>query len=109
MSAQAGLCRTWSETQFFFAHAKAFIFLPDELDYRHFGNVEDGVDMRAEVGLLTRNIKIQGVMARGCPPNNENCDEFEYHDTYGAHVKVGQATIAFNILLSSQNIKLQKK
>ena len=64
-------------------------FHTDELDFRHFGHVEDGVDMRAEVGLLTRNIKIQGVMARGCPPNNENCDEFN-HDTYGAHVKVGQ-------------------
>ena len=62
-------------------------FCTDELDYRHFGKVEDGVDMRAEVGLLTRNIKIQGVMERGCPDNNENCEEFDY-DTYGGHIKV---------------------
>ena len=43
--------------------------------------------MRAEVGLLTRNVKIMGVQLRGCPESNENCEEFE-HDTYGAHVKV---------------------
>ena len=57
------------------------------MDFRHFGKIEDGVDMRAEVALLTRNIKIEGVMSRGCPEVNRNCDEFEY-DTYGAHVKV---------------------
>ena len=59
----------------------------DEVEFRHFGEIEDGVDMRAEVGLLTRNIKIEGVVSRGCPDVNENCDEFEY-DTYGAHIKV---------------------
>lgn len=57
------------------------------LDYRHFGEIEDGVDMRAEVALLTRNVKIEGVMSRGCPANNENCENVDF-DTYGAHTKV---------------------
>ena len=43
--------------------------------------------MRGEVALLTRNIKIGGVMSPGCPEENENCKEFK-HDTYGAHTKV---------------------
>ena len=44
--------------------------------------------MRAEVGLLTRNILIRGVMERSCNPDtNENCGEFS-HDTYGGHIKV---------------------
>ena len=43
--------------------------------------------MRAEVALLTRNIRIGGIMSRDCPKENKNCDEFEY-DTYGAHIKV---------------------
>ena len=52
--------------------------------------------MRAEVGLLTRNIVIRGVMERECiPENNENCGEFD-HDTYGGHVKVFLKVIAPN-------------
>src|SRR4026208_2217835 len=33
--------------------------LSKELDYMHFGKITFGVDERGEVGLLTRNIKIQ--------------------------------------------------
>ena len=81
-----------------FINVSIFIYI-DELDYRHFGEIEDGVDMRAEVALLTRNIKIEGVMSRSCPENNENCNEFG-HDTYGAHTKVRDVSDCFNITKS---------
>ena len=32
-------------------------------DYVHFGEVYEGLDMRAEVGMLTRNIKVQNDLA----------------------------------------------
>ena len=35
------------------------ITLDKKLDYMHFGKITFGVDERGEVGLLTRNIKIQ--------------------------------------------------
>ena len=48
--------------------------------------------MRAEVGLLTRNILIRGVMERSCNADtNENCGDFDY-DTYGGHIKVFQGS-----------------
>ena len=54
----------------------------------HYGEmVEDRVDERGEVALLTRNIVIRGEMASKCPESNENCKEFDY-DTFGGHVKV---------------------
>lgn len=36
------------------------------LRYLHFGEIVDGVDERGEVGLLTRNILIQGRMESSC-------------------------------------------
>ena len=59
-----------------------------ELEYRHFGEIESGVDMRGEVALLTRNIKIEGEMQHGCPKENKNCDKYKDIDTYGGHMKV---------------------
>ena len=59
----------------------------DELDYRHFGKIENNVDMRAEVAHLNRNIKLEGEVQRECPPSNGNCDEQKI-DTFGAHIKV---------------------
>ena len=55
--------------------------------YRHYGEIEERVDMRGEVALLSRNIKIQGEMSRGCPQANENCDTLP-HDSFGGHIKV---------------------
>uniref|UniRef100_A0AAY4EPS3 G8 domain-containing protein n=1 Tax=Denticeps clupeoides TaxID=299321 RepID=A0AAY4EPS3_9TELE len=52
--------------------------------YRHAPEV-DGVDMRAEVGLLTRNILIRGEMEPACYAN-EACKFFEF-DTFGGHLK----------------------
>ncbi|XP_078578220.1 cell surface hyaluronidase-like [Branchiostoma floridae x Branchiostoma japonicum] len=57
-----------------------------EVQYNHFGEISDDVDLRGEVGLLTRNIKFQGEMEDSCYGNNF-CQFFDY-DTYGGHVKI---------------------
>ncbi|NWX96773.1 TMEM2 hyaluronidase, partial [Nothoprocta ornata] len=54
--------------------------------YLHIGEVIDGVDMRAEVGLLTRNILIQGEMEDSCYGQNQ-CQFFPF-DTFGGHIKI---------------------
>ncbi|RXN25610.1 cell migration-inducing and hyaluronan-binding [Labeo rohita] len=53
--------------------------------YLHIGEEVDGVDMRAEVGLLTRNILIKGEMEPTCY-GNEACKFFSF-DTFGGHLK----------------------
>lgn len=45
----------------------------------------DGIDMRAEVALLSRNILIYGEMESSC--YGKMC-QFYSHDTFGGHVKV---------------------
>ncbi|XP_046576514.1 LOW QUALITY PROTEIN: cell surface hyaluronidase-like [Haliotis rubra] len=57
-----------------------------EAAYMHWGEMIDRVDERAEVGLLTRNIVIEGRMENTCPPSNANCDTYNY-DTFGGHLK----------------------
>uniref|UniRef100_K7FSZ3 hyaluronoglucosaminidase n=1 Tax=Pelodiscus sinensis TaxID=13735 RepID=K7FSZ3_PELSI len=54
--------------------------------YLHIGEVIDGIDMRAEVGLLTRNILIQGEMEDSCYGQNQ-CHFFSY-DTFGGQIKI---------------------
>ncbi|XP_046566225.1 cell surface hyaluronidase-like, partial [Haliotis rubra] len=54
--------------------------------FTHWGEMVDGVDQRAEVALLTRNIRVEGRMENTCPPSNRNCNIYNY-DTYGGHVK----------------------
>ncbi|CAM5145498.1 unnamed protein product [Eretmochelys imbricata] len=54
--------------------------------YLHIGEVVDGIDMRAEVGLLTRNILIQGEMEDSCYGQNQ-CQFFSY-DTFGGQIKI---------------------
>ena len=53
-----------------------------DLRYTHFGEIYKTVDMRAEVGLLTRNIKIHGRMS-------------DANDTYGGHIKAFQVRFFF--------------
>ena len=53
--------------------------------YNHWGEISHGVDMRAEVGLLTRNILIRGEMETSCYGNNY-CQFFD-QDTFGGHMK----------------------
>ncbi|XP_066491514.1 cell surface hyaluronidase-like [Tiliqua scincoides] len=52
----------------------------------HMGEIVDGVDMRAEVGLLTRNILIQGEMEDSCYGSN-HCQFFSF-DTFGGQIKI---------------------
>ncbi|XP_069555921.1 cell surface hyaluronidase [Brachyistius frenatus] len=54
--------------------------------FNHVGEIIDGVDMRAEVALLSRNILIYGEMENFCYGNNM-C-QFYSHDTYGGHIKI---------------------
>lgn len=56
--------------------------------YLHIGEEIDGVDMRAEVGLLSRNIVVMGEMEAECYPySNHLCNFFDF-DTFGGHIKV---------------------
>lgn len=54
--------------------------------FLHMGEMVDGVDMRAEVGLLSRNILIRGEMEASCY-GSESCKFFSF-DTFGGHLKV---------------------
>ncbi|XP_078678580.1 cell surface hyaluronidase CEMIP2-like [Branchiostoma floridae x Branchiostoma belcheri] len=54
--------------------------------YTHFGEVSDEVDMRGEVGLLTRNVRFQGEVEDSC--YGENFCQFFHYDTYGGHLKI---------------------
>ncbi|XP_029916596.1 cell surface hyaluronidase [Myripristis murdjan] len=54
--------------------------------YSHVGEIVDGVDMRAEVALLSRNILVYGEMENSCYGNNA-C-QFYNHDTFGGHIKI---------------------
>uniref|UniRef100_A0A4W3GXB8 hyaluronoglucosaminidase n=1 Tax=Callorhinchus milii TaxID=7868 RepID=A0A4W3GXB8_CALMI len=55
--------------------------------YPHIGEEVDGIDMRAEVGMLSRNILIKGEMEDRCYGDNA-CTFFEF-DTVGGHIKMG--------------------
>ncbi|KAI5625255.1 transmembrane protein 2 isoform X1, partial [Silurus asotus] len=54
--------------------------------FTHMGEIVDGVDMRAEVALLSRNILIHGEMESSCYGNNW-CQFYSY-DTFGGHIKI---------------------
>ncbi|KAI1900050.1 hypothetical protein AGOR_G00046010 [Albula goreensis] len=54
--------------------------------FAHVGEILDGVDMRAEVGLLSRNILIHGEMENSC--YGDNWCQFFSHDTFGGHIKI---------------------
>ena len=70
----------------------------------HFGQITYNVDERAEVGLLTRNILVEGIMGDKCDesqidemPNEYTteeyktsfCDRFPF-DSWGGHIRVGE-------------------
>uniref|UniRef100_A0A8D0D9G8 Cell migration inducing hyaluronidase 1 n=1 Tax=Sander lucioperca TaxID=283035 RepID=A0A8D0D9G8_SANLU len=63
--------------------------------FTHMGEEVDGVDMRAEVGLLSRNILLRGEMEPGCY-GNEACKFFDF-DTFGGHLKVERGFRAVHI------------
>uniref|UniRef100_A0A669PCX9 hyaluronoglucosaminidase n=1 Tax=Phasianus colchicus TaxID=9054 RepID=A0A669PCX9_PHACC len=57
--------------------------------YLHVGEVIDGVDMRAEVGLLSRNVVIMGEMEGQCYEYSSKLCSFFDFDTFGGHIKIG--------------------
>lgn len=61
-------------------------FWTENPQFPHVGEIIDGVDMRAEVGVLTRNILIKGETENTCYREKE-CQFFNY-DTFGGHIKV---------------------
>ncbi|XP_035984707.1 cell migration-inducing and hyaluronan-binding protein isoform X1 [Fundulus heteroclitus] len=61
----------------------------------HMGEEVDGVDMRAEVGLLTRNILLRGETEATCY-GHEACKFFDF-DTFGGHLKVQRGFKALHI------------
>ncbi|XP_064614514.1 inactive cell surface hyaluronidase CEMIP2-like [Liolophura sinensis] len=52
----------------------------------HYGGFYKGVDMRAEIGILTRNVKLRGEMESQCYGRNW-CNYFS-HDTFGGHLMI---------------------
>ncbi|KAN0023195.1 hypothetical protein ACTFIU_011358 [Dictyostelium citrinum] len=63
------------------------IKLKNPIKYVHWGSITRGVDERAEVALLTRNIKIQGQLGRSCKNSKLVCDFFPF-DSFGAHIMI---------------------
>uniref|UniRef100_A0A674NM14 hyaluronoglucosaminidase n=1 Tax=Takifugu rubripes TaxID=31033 RepID=A0A674NM14_TAKRU len=61
------------------------VVCPGKPQFLHVGEVVDGVDMRAEVALLSRNILIYGEMETSC--YGKMC-RFYGHDTFGGHIKI---------------------
>lgn len=61
---------------------------PGKPMYLHMGEEVDGVDMRAEVGLLSRNIVVMGEMEDACYPYTKHVCSFFDFDTFGGHIKV---------------------
>ncbi|KAF2072731.1 hypothetical protein CYY_005947 [Polysphondylium violaceum] len=55
------------------------------LKYPHFGQFTQGIDQRAEVGLLSRNILFRGEMNANCTRSAEDCAFFDF-DTLGGHI-----------------------
>uniref|UniRef100_A0A3Q1H0Y1 hyaluronoglucosaminidase n=1 Tax=Anabas testudineus TaxID=64144 RepID=A0A3Q1H0Y1_ANATE len=80
-----------ASTDYSMHQAEEFALLPcphctRKPQYNHVGEIIDGVDMRAEVALLSRNILIHGEMEKSCYGNN--LCQFYSHDTYGGHIKI---------------------
>lgn len=88
----------WNEENVFLKWVSCFLcsnilffpcpYQPETPQFLHMGEIIDGVDMRAEVGILTRNIVIQGEVEESCYAENQ-CQFFDY-DTFGGHVMVGK-------------------
>ncbi|XP_046569439.1 cell surface hyaluronidase-like [Haliotis rubra] len=74
--------------------------LDHSFEHVHYGEITLDVDERAEVGLLTRNILIEGILEDECYENDKEdkflCDIFK-RDMYGGHVKVVRGFAAAHI------------
>lgn len=69
--------------------------------YLHMGQVVDGVDMRAEVGLLSRNVLVMGEMEQQCYEYSSKLCSFFDFDTFGGHIKVRLEPLALSFPPSS--------
>lgn len=67
--------------------------------YLHMGEVVDGIDMRAEVGLLSRNVVVMGEMEQQCYEYSSKLCSFFDFDTFGGHIKVRPEPFACPFLL----------
>ncbi|KAK1327745.1 hypothetical protein QTO34_012651 [Cnephaeus nilssonii] len=70
---------------------------PRKPRYLHIGEEVDGVDMRAEVGLLSRNLVIAGEMEAGCYPYTSHICSFFDFDTFGGHIKFARGFSAAHL------------
>ncbi|XP_062869588.1 cell migration-inducing and hyaluronan-binding protein-like [Trichomycterus rosablanca] len=96
-----------SSTDYSMNQAEEFVLLPcatctqhqvkveGKPAFLHMGEEVDGVDMRAEVGLLSRNILIRGEMEPSCY-GSESCKFFSF-DTFGGHLKVERGFKAVHV------------
>ncbi|KAK2853368.1 hypothetical protein Q5P01_006029 [Channa striata] len=96
-----------ASTDYSMNQAEEFIMLPcptctpnqikvqGKAQFIHMGEEVDGVDMRAEVGLLSRNILLRGEMEPSCY-GTEACKFFDF-DTFGGHMKVERGFTAIHI------------
>ncbi|XP_030136868.3 cell migration-inducing and hyaluronan-binding protein isoform X3 [Taeniopygia guttata] len=73
-------CRTCRPTQ---------VKVAGKATYLHVGEVVDGVDMRAEVGLLSHNVVVMGEMEQQCYEYSSKLCSFFDFDTFGGHIKIG--------------------
>ena len=72
------------------------------IQFPHFGMIDSGVDMRGEVGLLSRNILIHGEMEKNCY-GEQLCDEYDF-DTFGGHIIAREGFKSFKV----ENAELTK-
>jgi len=73
------------------------IQIEGEILYTHFGEIYETIDMRAEVGLLTRNILIHGEMGEDCLDANTNACKDLGFDNYGGHTQALKGFKSYNI------------
>ena len=73
-----------------------FMHFAGELEYVHYGEIYETIDMRAEVGLLTRNILIHGEMGDSCTDDSDACKAMKF-DNFGGHTKAIRGFKAYNI------------
>ncbi|EFA77717.1 transmembrane protein [Heterostelium album PN500] len=78
------------------------ILLKQPVQWYHYGEITYGIDERAEVGLLSKTIKIQGRMSDTC--NGGSLCQFFNFDTLGGHIKVIQNFSSVHI----QGVELYK-
>ena len=67
------------------------------MKYTHYADTYETIDMRAEVGLLTRNVLIHGEMGEKCTDVDSDACQAVGFDNFGGHTKAIQGFKAYNI------------